>query len=141
MTIFFNVNQSSGDWDSDVAGTDKNGATIHMNDNARLLVTGLSARLVVEAETDTLTIEGRWQISDDNVTFEDVVQPNNPADVVLATGTAGADPIITKSLAAPQGVYGARFARIVLQNGVVTGNTVDTFAIGYVYRTPGFETF
>ena len=85
MGLLSNVSTTSGDWDSDAAGTDKNGTAIVFNTPARLLADHLSAHLVVEAETNLLTIEARWQVSPDNSTFSDMPDQNNTAVTVLAT--------------------------------------------------------
>lgn len=128
--IFYNAQSVSGDFDSDAAGTDKAGATLLM-----LLVKAgsLSSLVTVDAETNTLTMTARWQVSNDASTWVDVVVPNNPANVALATGTGGADAAVSRAIAAPEAVYGWRYARLVVQNGVATGATADTYAIGYCY--------
>ena len=61
MGMYYNSSEVTGDWDSDVAGTDKPGNPLTVSNANRLYVTGLSARVVVDAETDTIVITGRWQ--------------------------------------------------------------------------------
>jgi hypothetical protein len=100
----------------------------------------LCALVTVDAETNTLTLAAKWQGSNDGSTWYDVVQPHNPADVVLATGTSGADAAVTKIIEAPAGIYGNRFGRCAVYNGVATGGSADTYSIGYNYvRYPGWR--
>ena len=141
MGMYYNSSEVTGDWDSDVAGTDKPGNPLTVSNANRLYVTGLSARVVVDAETDTIVITGRWQVSNDRTNWEDASPPTNAGNVAIATGTAGADDTVTVNVSAPAGVYGAQFARYVLVNTIVTGAVTDTYAIGYSYRAPGFENF
>jgi hypothetical protein len=96
----------------------------------------LSAIVTVDAETDTLTLAGRWQVSNDASTWLTIAHaPQNPAAVVLATGTTGADAAVTKILPAPAAVYGYKFARSTLVVGGTTGTTNDTYSIAYAYRS------
>lgn len=119
-----------------VAGTTTGGNAVDMGDNARQKVRSLSALVTVDAETDTITITGKWQVSNDGTTWVDVAHgTQNAAGVILATGTAGADASVTRCYQAPDAVYGWRKARFAIVNGVVTGNTADTYSIGYCYRT------
>jgi hypothetical protein len=59
--------------------------------------------------------------------------PQNPANVVLATGTGGADASVTKAIPAPLPIHGWRYMRAVARVGVTTGATVDTYSIAYRY--------
>lgn len=93
----------------------------------------LSARIVVDVETDTMTLAAKWQMSHDGSTWEDCAVPNNAANVTLATGTGGADATVTVNLSAPDAVYGARYARIALVNGVAEGNATDTYDVSYSF--------
>jgi len=93
----------------------------------------LSARVLVDIETSTITVTPSWQISHDGTTWEDVVLPNNAANVSLGTGTAGADAAITRNISAPDGVYGARYCRLALTPGVTTGAAVDTYDVSYSF--------
>lgn len=94
-----------------------------------------SAVVTVDAETDTLTLTARWQVGNTTSTWFDVAnEPQNPAGVALATGTAGADAAVTKVIPAPDAVLGYKFARMALYVGVVTGTDDDTYSIGYSYR-------
>lgn len=117
--------------DTLVAGTTTGGPTLVMHNVEK---DTLSVLAVVEAETDTLTIEGQWQVSNDASTWVDVMPSNAAADVVLATGTAGGDPVVTVCLVAPKALYGWRYGRFAVINLVATGNAVDTYRIGYNYE-------
>jgi len=98
-------------------------------------VADLSAHLVVLAETNTLTLTAKWQGSNDGSAWIDLAYNSvNGAATVLATGTAGADTAVTKSVPAPDGVYSHKFARCQVVVGVVTGTANDTYSIGYSYR-------
>lgn len=122
---------SSGDFDGDAAGTVTGMSTIA---NTQVRPGTLSAKVTVDAETNTLTIAAGWQVSDDGTTWTTVaLAPNNPAAVVLATGTAGADAAVTRVIPAPKAVSGHRFARLTLTNGVATGTTSDTYSCSYNY--------
>jgi hypothetical protein len=130
LARLFNKKVVTGNWNTDAAGTDKNGARVSMG---QVLLGTLTAYVTVDAETNTLTISGRWQVSNDDSTYVDIVESNNPANVVLATGTAGADAAVTKAICAPDQVYGYRYARYVCTSGVAVGATADTYSIGYSY--------
>ena len=92
---------------------------------------GLSARVTVTADTATITLTPRWQVSDDNSVWVDLFQPNNAAYVIQATGTVAA---VLRHISAPQGVFAHRFARVVVQVGVATGQVADVGNIGYNYQ-------
>jgi hypothetical protein len=130
LAKLFNKKVASGNWNGDAAGTDKNGATLSLS---IAMVSSLAAHVVVEAETDTLTITGRWEVSNDDSTWYTIVPSNNAANVILATGTAGADTPVTRVVVAPDQIYGYRYARYTVTNGVATGATTDTYAIGYSF--------
>lgn len=101
-------------------------------------VTDLSARLTVDAETNTITLAALWQGSNDATTWDDLSYlPNNAAATVLATGTGGADAAVTKGVAAPASAYSYKYARCQVVVGVVTGTSNDTYSIGYNYRQIG----
>lgn len=94
-----------------------------------------SATVTVDAETDTLTLAAKWQVSDSGSTWFDLANDvQNPAAVVLATGTAGADAAVTKNIPANPAVYGYAFARLSLVVGGDTGTANDTYSIAYNYR-------
>lgn len=114
-----------------VADTITGGPTLLMSK-----VTGgtLSALVTVDAETSTLTMAAVWQVSNDATTWVNALVENAAAEVVLATGTAGADAAVTRVITAPNTVYGWRYARLSIRNGVATGTTNDTYSIGYCYE-------
>jgi hypothetical protein len=93
----------------------------------------LSARCVCDIETNTLTMKAVWQVSHDATTWENVHPSNGAAYVALGTGTAGADPTITKHVDAPAAVYAARYARIAILNEAAAGNAVDTYDVSYSF--------
>lgn len=110
-----------------------------VNGNALLMadveVNSLSALVYTLADTNTLTLTAAWQVSVDNATWVDAVEPQNPANVVQSTGTAGADAGITRAITAPRAVYGYRYARVKVTSGVGVGGGagVDECNISYSY--------
>lgn len=135
MTMRYNANSSSGDFNGSTAGTVKGGTALDIGDNARQKLRNLSALVVVDCETSTMTMSGSWQVSNDGTTWVDVANGSqNAASVVLATGTAGADATVTKAYPAPDAVYGWKKARFALTNGVATGGAADVWTISYCYR-------
>lgn len=126
---------ASGNLNTVVAGVSTSAAALVIDlDVVRALPGSISALFTVDAETNTLTIEGGWQVSNDGSTWFDIADQNNAARVVLATGTAGADAAVSKVLVAPMAVHGWRYCRPVVVNRVATGNTVDTWAIELHHR-------
>lgn len=122
----------TGNLDTLVAGTITGGNALAMQN---VEIGSLSATVTVDAETNTITIAALWEVSQDNSTWLRCSgAPNNPAEVVLATGTAGADAAVTRVVPAPPAVYGYRFARCSVLNGVATGGASDTYSIGYNYQ-------
>lgn len=127
---------STGDFDSDAAGTVNAGATLTMN---QIEGGSLCAEVTVDAETSTLTLSALWQVSVDGSTWMTVANgPQNAASVALATGTAGADAAVTRVIPAPDAVYSFKHARCAVTNGVQTGTTSDTYSIKYHYLKPKF---
>lgn len=123
----------TGTLDTLVAGTTTGATTLPVD----LIHPGtLSCEYLIDAETNTITISGIWQVSDDGSTWVDVRGANNAAVVVLGTGTAGADASVQVVLDAPAAVYGARFVRAAVRNGVATGAAVDTYSMKYRYAKP-----
>jgi hypothetical protein len=122
---------TAGNLNAVAAGGNGAGATLQSQN----VVPGtLSALFVVEAETDTVTIAAQWQGSDDGTTWYDMAgDPQNPANVVLATGTAGGDAVITKAIPAPRPLHGWRYMRAVARIAGNTGAAVDTYSIAYRY--------
>lgn len=136
MTMRYAAHSKTGTLDTLVAGTTTGGNAVDMGDNSRQKVRALSALLTMDAETDTLTITGKWQVSNDGSTWIDVVNgTQNAAGVILLTGTAGADAAVTKCYPAPEAAYGWRKARFAIVNGVATGAAADAYTISYCYRS------
>lgn len=137
MTKRFQTNfpSSSGTLDSVAAGTIVGGPTLDMD---QVVVGTLSARFVVDAESNSLTMAPAWQISTNSSTWFTVADANNAAATVLASGTGGADASVTTTITAPPAVYGARYARACVLTGGATGASADTYAIGYNYRLESY---
>lgn len=115
-------------------GSAVNGRSLFMGQTDQK-VDHLSALVTVDAETNTITLGAKWQGSNDASTWVDLAHaPQYPARVALATGTAGADAAVARAIPAPDSVYGYKFARCAVVVGVVTGQTADTYSIGYCYR-------
>ena len=125
---------SSGTFDG-LTATTVGGTAVLTGDNSRQKVRNLSALATVDCETDTMTMVGSWQVSNDNSTWVTIAHgTQNAAGVVFATGTGGADATVTKCFAAPEAVYGWKYCRFAITNAVAAGNTVDTYTISYCYR-------
>jgi hypothetical protein len=92
---------------------------------------GVSARVTLTAATATITLTALWQVSDDNSTWIDLMQPNNAAYVIHSTGTAAAD---LRVISAPNGIHAHRFARLAVRVGVTTGQAGDVGNVGYNYQ-------
>lgn len=116
-----------------VAGTVTPGATVVIN---QVQPGSLVGHAVIEAETDGLLMYLDWQVSDDASTWFTVAPANGAANVVQATGTAGADAVITTVLEAPRSVYSFRYARLGVRNTVANGLIADTYSIKYHYLKP-----
>lgn len=115
-----------------VAGTQTGAGFIDMT---RLEPGTLSAQVTVDAETNTIQLFADWQVSRDNSTWLTVSgTPGNAANVVLATGTGGADASVTRVIPAPGAVYSFPFARVAIRNEVAAGLVADTYSVAYVAR-------
>lgn len=122
----------SGNLDTLVAGTTTGGTAIQTSPIERGT---LSCLFTVDAETNTLTITGKFQVSDDNSTWYDLAgDAQNPANVVLATGTGGADAAVDKVLPCPESALGWKYVRAAVVNAVATGAAADTYAFTWHYR-------
>jgi hypothetical protein len=100
-------------------------------------VKDLTALVQVTANTNTITLKARWQVSFDNSTWYTMANdPLNGAAIALATGVTPqvATPNTNTVIPAPAGITGWKFARCQVVVGVVTGTTNDTYSIGYSYR-------
>lgn len=124
----------TGNLDTLVAGTQTRAGQVVM----RQVQEGtLSALVVVDAETNTITLQADWLVSNDGSTWYTCsTASNNPATVVLATGTAGADAAVTRVIPAPAAVYsGWAYAAVAITNLVQTGAATDTYSVRYSYRS------
>lgn len=136
MTLRYNDLAKSGNFNTITAGNAVAMNAINIGDTPRLKLRGLSAKVNALAETNTLTLAAKWQVSNDNTNWFDLANGSqNAAGVVLATGTGGADVAIDKIIPAPDAIYGWRWARLAIVVGVTTGAVGDTYAVGYCYRT------
>lgn len=115
------------------AGSSTSAASVVLS--TRLFEPGtLSCEFTLLAETNTLTLEGRWEVSDDASTWVDMPHQGNAAVVALGTGTAGADSAVTKALPAPPAAVGYNYIRPVVVNRVATGAVGDTWSMTLRYR-------
>ena len=96
----------------------------------------LSALVTVTAQTTSITMFAKWQVSNDNSTWYDCTTSNNAAAVAIATGSGGADAATTVNVPATDAVYGWRYARIQLYTGAQSSTTGDLGAATYSYREP-----
>lgn len=140
----YNFGGASGTFDGVTAGAVVAMPAVYMGDFEGDKVADLSALVVVDAETDSITVTPKWQVSNDNSTYDDVMpdQTTSSAGAVIATGTSSADATVRKVVTAPRAVYGFKYARLALAVGVTDGITLDTYAVGYNYRSllPGERT-
>jgi hypothetical protein len=98
-------------------------------------VKNLSCKAVLLAETNTITLTTKWQVSNDNSTWVDCANGSqNAAGVIVGTGTSGSDTAVTRVYPAPESVYGWQWARMVVVVGVTTGAVGDTYTLSYAYR-------
>lgn len=89
----------------------------------------LMARCVATIATGSLTFAPKWQVSDDNSTWEDVTPMNNAANVTI-TATA------TKHLEGPPCLAGKRWVRAVFLSAGATATTGDFYRFSYSYLLP-----
>jgi len=129
----YNVSGGTGTFNGVTAGSQVSGNPVFIgNDVARAAY--LSALCVLLAETNTLTLVVKWQVSNDNTTWVDCAESiSNVAATVVGTGTAGADTAVTRVFEAPGSVYGWKYARVAFVVGVATGAAGDTYTYGYSY--------
>lgn len=115
-----------------VAGTTTGGTALA---TAGIEVGTLSCLVVVDAETDTLTLTAKFQVSNDNSTWYDLAgDAQNPANVLLATGTSGADAAVSRVLPVPLAALGWKYVRPAVVNLVATGAAADTYAFTFYFR-------
>ncbi|HTJ17820.1 MAG TPA: hypothetical protein VL494_13665 [Steroidobacteraceae bacterium] len=127
---YFTISGGSGDLTAaPVAGTTTAGTAIQ---TANIEPGSLSCLFTVLAETNTLTLTGKFQVSDDSSTWYDLAgDAQNPANVVIATGTAGADTAVTRVLPVPPSALSWKWVRAAVVNGVATGASGDTYAFSF----------
>lgn len=136
MSLRYNFSPASGTADGLAAGSVLAGNALMVNDGGRQKAFAVSALVSVDCETNTLTMAGRWSVSNDGSTWVVATNgPQNASGVVFATGTGGADAVVARAFEAPEAVYGWRFARFEVVTGVTTGAAADTYAISYCFRT------
>lgn len=135
MALRYNVTQSSGNLNGQAAGSVVAGTgSIEIGDNARQKIRALQCLVTATANTASLTVAMKWQVSNDRATWVDASNgPQNAASVPFTTGTSVAKTMV---ISAPDSVYASRFARCVIVTGGATGAAADTYNIGYMYRTP-----
>lgn len=135
MSLRTSVHSSTGTLNGVVAGSTTGMSTVFLGQSYKK-VAHLSALVVVDVETNTMTLSAKWQVSNDASTWYDVANGSqNAAAVVLGTGTGGDDASITKVIpVSSDSIYGWKFARLALVNGVADGNTADTYTVSYSYR-------
>ncbi len=127
----------SGDFNTLVATSVQSMGTVNM---VNVTPGTLCCELALDAETNTITLTPKWQVSrDGGSTWLDCApDPNNGTYAAQATGTAGADATVTKVLPAPDAVYGYPLARVGVTVGVTTGTANDTYVASYSWVKPGF---
>lgn len=135
MALRLNTVVSSGNLNGQAAGATVAGTgSIETGDSARQKIKSLCAQVTATANTASLTVAVKWQVSNDRTTWIDASNgPQNAASVPFTTGTSAAK---TQLISAPDAVYGARYCRAVLVTGGATGAASDLWSIGYSYRTP-----
>jgi hypothetical protein len=132
----FNAHVVTGTATGVTAGSAVSGNALFLGSNTQK-VTDLSAVLSVDAETNTLTMTTRWQVSNDSSTWHTIAHaPQNPAGIPIATGTGGADATVNTVSPAPEQALAYQYARCQIVIGAATGTDDDTFSIGYTYRVP-----
>lgn len=108
-----------------------NGASVRM---ARVEPETLSAHVRVTAQTTDITMYAQWQVSMNGTNWYNAKGSTNSANVVLATGTAGADTAVDVVLSAPESCTAWRYARVQLYTGAASATTGDLGGIQYYYR-------
>lgn len=134
MSFLANKFPASGNANTLVAGTRISGNGVTMG---RVKPPTLCAKVDVDIETASLTLAVVWQganASDFSDAVDLAYDANNPTAVVVGTGTGGADAAISKAFPCPASGYAFKYVRLQLLTAGATGNTVDTYAIGYFYR-------
>jgi len=89
----------------------------------------VSATVALTADTATLTLTPRWEVSADAATWT-LASVANSAAYVLQADQAG-DASNTRVMAAPNSVYSQRFARVSILLGNAGGGAADLANVGY----------
>jgi hypothetical protein len=134
MITRFNYLAATGNANTLVAGSFINGPTLKMG---RAQPGTLSAQVDVDVETASLTFALHWQGSnaaDFSNPTDLAFTASNEAATVIATGTGGADASVKKAYQAPASAYGFKYVRCRLLTAGATGNTVDTYSMGYNFK-------
>jgi hypothetical protein len=132
MALQYAVFPVTGNANGLVSGSVIAGSSINVGDSVRTKLKSITALVSFTAATATLTATVKWQVSNDNSVWVDIVGSSNATSVVLATGTSA---IVTKAIDAPAGILGWRWARAVIVTGVATGASGDLYSISYSQRT------
>ena len=115
-----------------VAGTTTGGTALATQG---IEVGTLSCLFTLLAETNTITLTGKFQVSVDNSTWYNLAgDAQNPANVAIGTGTAGADTAVNVVLPVPVAAMGWKYVRPAIVNGVATGAAGDTYAMTFYFR-------
>lgn len=91
-----------------------------------------------QATTNTLTLTGKWQVSETGTaagTWYDAPISTNATNAVIVTGT-GSAVASTRFVEAPDSVYGWKFARYSLVTGGTTASTGDEHSMSYQHLRP-----
>ena len=94
----------------------------------------LSANVYVLATTNTLTLTGKWQTSQDGSTWIDHIASTGAEPSALVTGT-GSAVTKTRAISAHPSIYAYPYARFTIVSGVGSGGGlgVDEASISYNY--------
>ena len=95
----------------------------------------LSAIVYCKATTNTLTLTVKWQVSSNGTTWYECYSQNNATLIDQVTGT-GSAVTATRSISAPDAIYGMNYYRCVVVSGVGVGGGlgVDECSIQLAWR-------
>jgi len=138
LRLASNVLDKSGNLNAVTAGT---ATGMNSVDMSQVLPNTLHARCQLTAATSTITLALRWQVSNDNSTWEDVLLGGQDVvaaltDLIVTTGTAAIKKV---HMSAPDAVYASRYARIAVVVGVTTGAAGDLYDVSYSYQRPNLN--
>ncbi len=89
----------------------------------------LSATVGLNADTATITLTPRWEVSADGTSWTLATVANNAAYVVQADQAGVATAV--HAMAAPDSVYSQRFARVSVLLGNAGGGAADGAVVGH----------